>query len=171
MLFASLVACGGDPLRNFGDGGIRDAAPPDLDADAAYFDAPDAGPCSTLATTGPDIIAVNQTGTAPVSTGGTIADAHYRLATIDNYGDNAPTVREMLWFTGTTFERATLGTLSTEDNVEAGTWSTSGTQLTLDPSCGLLVAKTLGYSVGSGTLQLTRTGINGAVVFGYELEP
>ncbi len=164
-----LGACGGEPLRNFVDGGVTQV-------DAVFptqWDAPDAAPCTTIMTEGPDATFIDATMGMPApSTGGTISDARYKLVSATRYADNFDDVRYMIVFTGNRFERAQLEAGETVESKSSGTWSVNGTELLLQQECGnAFQTEHYGYSVGSGTLEMVKASPTQAVVLAFDEVP
>jgi hypothetical protein len=170
-LLLALAACG-TPLRGFlGDGGAPVEVASGVDAPSLELppqpdgSALDASSCTTLESTGADIVPTSPTANPPSVLGGVITNGTYVLTAIDQYNaTGTPAFRESYRLAGAgtasaTYERGAAGTSPPMTVHEAGQWAVNNGHdvVTMTATCGATVSpRDYPYSfvATTGVLQL-----------------
>jgi hypothetical protein len=180
----ALAACGGMAVNP--DGALTDAQRDDAadaspipdaelpsDAEVPPDDVitlPDAGTCTSLTATGPEVSLTPVPGDLSPFTGGAIADGTYDLTAARRYGsaggDPTTSIRSALRIAGNQIELVQALPGAGATNETAGTFTTTGTTLAITQTCPFASsAMSAMYSASATELQIGNSADGMVLVF------
>ncbi len=169
LRFLALVALFSSPLlacsstSTSADAGSADGAPTPTDASLPVDGSPPpdaAGGCNALVNGGTVISKTTHPEPTPTMTGGPLVDGTYFLTAMDKYNGKvgSNTHKETLVFSGGRVESVNLQSDKPGEQRASGTYSTSGTTLTLNITCP--VTATLNSPYTATPTQITFVNAN-----------